>query len=84
VPQSADGTTDDTALERYGMAVVGAFEKAGYPTSPGMHLEEWFHEAGFVDIRVHKYLVPLGAWPKDKYYVCDVYISCSSLFITTI
>ncbi|KAL1963991.1 hypothetical protein VTN77DRAFT_7666 [Rasamsonia byssochlamydoides] len=47
---------------------MGAFERAGYPTRPGPYLEEWFREAGFVDIHVHKYLVPMGSWAKDPYY----------------
>lgn len=29
-------------------------------------------EAGFVDIHVRKYPVPMGVWPKDPYYVGDV------------
>lgn len=69
--RSEDGTLKDTALERYYNEVVAAFERAGYPASPGRYFEEWFREAGFVDIHVRKYPVPMGVWPKDKYFVWD-------------
>lgn len=70
VAQSEDGSTKGTGFERYCKEVMGAFEKAGYPTRPGSHLAEWFREAGFVDIHVKKYRVPMGPWPKDPHYVC--------------
>ncbi|KAL1961874.1 hypothetical protein VTN77DRAFT_954 [Rasamsonia byssochlamydoides] len=66
--KSEDGSLKGTALERYYDEVLSAFEKAGYPTRPGPYLKEWFREAGFVDVHVKKYYVPLGAWPKDPYY----------------
>ncbi|KAL1987799.1 hypothetical protein VTN96DRAFT_2202 [Rasamsonia emersonii] len=66
--RSEDGSMKGTALEKYYEACIPAFEKAGYPTRPGPHLEEWFREAGFVDIHVQKYRVPGGPWPKDQYY----------------
>ncbi|KAL1961615.1 hypothetical protein VTN77DRAFT_1390 [Rasamsonia byssochlamydoides] len=66
--RSEDGTTKGTGIERYFTEVLKAFEKAGYPTRPGPSLEQWFHEAGFVDVHVQKYRAPLGAWPKDPYY----------------
>jgi hypothetical protein len=50
---------------------MGAFDKAGYPSDPGPHLEQWFREAGFVDIHVQNYIIPMGAWPKDPLYVCE-------------
>ncbi|KAL1970930.1 hypothetical protein VTN77DRAFT_2764 [Rasamsonia byssochlamydoides] len=66
--KSEDGSVKGTALERYYDEVLSAFEKAGYPPRPGPYLEEWFREAGFVDVHVKKYYVPMGAWPKDPYY----------------
>ncbi|KAL1969981.1 hypothetical protein VTN77DRAFT_6386 [Rasamsonia byssochlamydoides] len=68
VPTSEDGTHKGTRIEQYYKEVLGTFEKAGYPTRPGPHLEEWFREAGFVDIHVHKYQVPMGVWPKNPHY----------------
>ncbi|KAL1967723.1 hypothetical protein VTN77DRAFT_2980 [Rasamsonia byssochlamydoides] len=68
MPRSEDGSMDGTGVEKFYKAVMGAFEKHGYPIRPGPYLEEWFREAGFVDIHVHKYRVPMGVWPKDPYY----------------
>jgi len=67
---SQDGTTKGSALEQYFNLVIGAFDKQGICTRPGPRLEEWFREAGFVDVHVKKYLIPMGAWPKDKHLVC--------------
>ncbi|KAL1969137.1 hypothetical protein VTN77DRAFT_391 [Rasamsonia byssochlamydoides] len=66
--RSEDGTTKGTEIEHYFKVLYAAFEKAGYHTRPGPYLEEWFREAGFVDIHVQKYLVPMGVWPKDPHY----------------
>ncbi|PGH00883.1 hypothetical protein GX51_05547 [Blastomyces parvus] len=66
--QSADGTIKGTSIERYFIHTLPAFEKAGYMTRVGIYLEGWMKDAGFVNIQVHKYLVPLGTWAKDKHY----------------
>ncbi|KAL2007032.1 hypothetical protein VTN00DRAFT_8470 [Thermoascus crustaceus] len=66
--RSEDGTLKGTALEKYYTQVVDAFEKAGYPASPGRLYKEWFTEAGLVDIQVKKYPVPMGVWAKDPHY----------------
>lgn len=67
---SQDNSTKNTSLEQYYDVVLGAFEKVGYVSSPGPHLEQWFCDVGFEDIHVEKYPVPLGVWPKDKKLVC--------------
>lgn len=51
---SQDGTTKGSALEQYFNLVIGAFDKQGICTRPGPRLEEWFREAGFVDVHVKK------------------------------
>lgn len=68
--RSEDGSLDGTDIEKYYKALLPAFEKAGYNTRPGPSLEKWFQEAGFINIGVKQYRVPLGNWPKDPYYVC--------------
>ncbi|KAL1961519.1 hypothetical protein VTN77DRAFT_1640 [Rasamsonia byssochlamydoides] len=65
---SEDGSLKGTSLEKYYKVVPEGFRKGGYVVSPGPQLEQWFREAGFEDIHVKKYKVPLGPWPKDKYY----------------
>ncbi|KAL1963049.1 hypothetical protein VTN77DRAFT_8797 [Rasamsonia byssochlamydoides] len=67
-PFSEDGSLKGTTFEQYFNEVIGAFYKNGYEGSPGPRLEQWFQDAGFVDIHVHKYRVPIGTWPKDPHY----------------
>ena len=67
---SEDGSTKGTSIQQYYNYVLPAFERTGVVVYPGPSLEKWFREAGFVDIHVEKYRVPLGTWPKDPYYVC--------------
>jgi hypothetical protein len=66
---SEDGTTSQTSLEKYYDVVFSAFARAGYSTSPGPQLERWLREAGFEDVHAQRYKVPLGVWPKNKYFV---------------
>ncbi|KAN0074327.1 S-adenosyl-L-methionine-dependent methyltransferase [Elaphomyces granulatus] len=65
---SEDGTTSQTSLEKYYDVVFSAFARAGYSTSPGPQLERWLREAGFEDVHAQRYKVPLGVWPKNKYF----------------
>ncbi|KAL2014012.1 hypothetical protein VTN00DRAFT_1537 [Thermoascus crustaceus] len=64
---SEDGTIKNTSIEQYYDTIIHAFEKAGYVACPGPRLEEWFRKAGFVDIHVVKYQIPMGTWPKDRH-----------------
>ncbi|KAL1975821.1 hypothetical protein VTN31DRAFT_4213 [Thermomyces dupontii] len=66
-PTSEDGSFNGTGLQRYYDEVLSAFEKAGYETRPGPKLEQWFKDAGFVNIHVEKFVIPYGVWPKDKH-----------------
>ncbi|KAL1991241.1 hypothetical protein VTN49DRAFT_5745 [Thermomyces lanuginosus] len=64
-PYSEDGSFNGTDVQKYYDEVYGAFEKAGYECRPGPKLEEWFKDAGFVNIQAKKFQVPYGVWPKD-------------------
>ncbi|KAL2000617.1 hypothetical protein VTN02DRAFT_2860 [Thermoascus thermophilus] len=66
--RSDDGSTKGTAIEQYYIHIVGAFERQGYEPRPGPKFKGWLEEAGFVDVHVQKYRIPMGTWPKDKYY----------------
>ncbi|KAL1994792.1 hypothetical protein VTN49DRAFT_979 [Thermomyces lanuginosus] len=66
-PHSEDGSLDDTAILRCYHELYSAFDQAGYETRPGIKLEQWFKEAGFVNIRVEKFVIPYGVWPKDRH-----------------
>lgn len=63
---SQDGSSKGTSIEEYYNIIIPAYEKAGVEVSPGPKLEGWFRDAGFEDIHVHRFLVPIGAWPKDE------------------
>ncbi|EER26301.1 methyltransferase, putative [Coccidioides posadasii C735 delta SOWgp] len=65
---SEDGSAKGTTIERYFKVLGDAFGKAGRVFSPGPLLENWLVEAGFVDVKVTKFKIPMGAWPKDKYF----------------
>ncbi|KAL1995918.1 hypothetical protein VTN49DRAFT_784 [Thermomyces lanuginosus] len=56
-PYSEDGSLNGTGLQKYYDEVYGAFEKAGYEVRPGPKLEEWFKDAGFVNIQKE-----IGTW----------------------
>lgn len=73
-----DDSTNNTTLEKYNEALLGGFKKAGIVSCPGSHLEEWFTEAGFKDVHVQRFPIPLGAWPKDKHLVCIYRVKDSS------
>ncbi|KKA25113.1 hypothetical protein T310_0818 [Rasamsonia emersonii CBS 393.64] len=79
---SEDGTLKDAYLERYNKEVTEGFKKAGYVVSPGPHLEAWFPEAGFQNIHVQKYRVPLGTWPKDQHYAESVFEAAAMAVLT--
>ncbi|KAL1994558.1 hypothetical protein VTN49DRAFT_2028 [Thermomyces lanuginosus] len=66
-PTSEDGSHKGTGLQRFYDEVYGAFEGAGYEVRPGIKLEQWFKDAGFVNIHVEKFIIPYGIWPKDRY-----------------
>ncbi|KAL1994552.1 hypothetical protein VTN49DRAFT_2022 [Thermomyces lanuginosus] len=66
-PYSEDDSLEGTGLQRYYDEIHGAFAKAGYDVCPGPKLEQWFKEAGFVNIHVEKFVIPYGVWPKDPY-----------------
>jgi hypothetical protein len=35
-------------------------------------LQNWIAEAGFRDVGVRHYRIPIGIWPKDRHYVSRV------------
>lgn len=53
-------------MRRFQDLVIASREGAGYLTNPGPELEKWMKDAGFVDVKATKYVVPFGPWPKDK------------------
>jgi hypothetical protein len=66
---SDDGSHKGTTIEQYFQEVTASFELAGRPRRPALYLRDWVAAAGFVDVAVHRYNVPLGVWPRDRRYV---------------
>ena len=60
-PYSEDGSLSGTGLQQYYDNVYGAFEQAGYEVRPGVKLEQWFKDAGFVNIHVEMFVVPTAS-----------------------
>lgn len=67
---SEDGSLDGTSLKQWYDVVLPELRTNGVEPRAGPKLEGWFREAGFKDIHVQKFLIPLGVWPKDKHLVC--------------
>jgi hypothetical protein len=66
---SDNSLPSDHILSHYHQLTGDAQEEKGYDMSPGKSLKQWMLDAGFVNVKQHKYALPLGTWPKDKYYV---------------
>lgn len=63
---SEDGTVEGTSIDKYYKTIISGYTKLGYDPSPGPKFEGWLKDAGYEDIHVKQYLIPLGSWPKDK------------------
>ncbi|KAJ0280378.1 hypothetical protein CBS470a_008816 [Colletotrichum nupharicola] len=66
-------TDDDTLNEEHFASqwnenLMEACNAAGRNPNPGYDLEKWVKEAGFVDVVVRKFKLPMGTWPKDPYF----------------
>lgn len=66
-------TDDDTLNEehfasQWNKNLMEACHAAGRNPNPGYDLEKWVKEAGFVDVVVRKFKLPMGTWPKDPYF----------------
>ncbi|KAL1992940.1 hypothetical protein VTN49DRAFT_3697 [Thermomyces lanuginosus] len=66
-PISLDGSLNGTKLLRYYDETLGAFEEAGYEVRPGVKLEQWFKDTGFINIYTERFPIPYGVWPKHPH-----------------
>lgn len=55
----------DSFIRYWSDTLLDASRKFRRDPSPGPKLETYLQEAGFQDVKVEKYLIPLGPWPKD-------------------
>ncbi|KAF2137396.1 uncharacterized protein K452DRAFT_110648 [Aplosporella prunicola CBS 121167] len=65
--KSDDGTLKpDAYLNRFVETLKDGCGRMGKELVPGPKLEGWFKDAGFVNVGVQTFKVPLGPWAKDK------------------
>jgi hypothetical protein len=65
--ESDDGTlSDDNPLKKWGPVQLAASERMGKTFAVYEHVKRRIVEAGFVDVREHKFKLPVGPWSSDK------------------
>ncbi|KAF2141605.1 uncharacterized protein K452DRAFT_287555 [Aplosporella prunicola CBS 121167] len=65
--KSDDGSLGpDSSINKFVATMEMGCEKLGKELYPGPGLEGWFKEAGFVNVGVHSFKLPLGPWAKDR------------------
>ncbi|KAI8296449.1 Secondary metabolism regulator LAE1 [Colletotrichum sp. SAR 10_98] len=66
---SDDGTlTEEHQFKQWSKDLVSALESVGRDSCPGPKLKDWVKDAGFQNISHTRLKVPVGPWPKDKWY----------------
>ena len=55
---------EKSELWKFHRDTINLQESRGRNMRPGPQLERWMTEAGFVNVQVKKYLLPLGPWDK--------------------
>ncbi|KAH7305938.1 S-adenosyl-L-methionine-dependent methyltransferase [Stachybotrys elegans] len=60
-----DTLKPDNALVQMMDHLSEACEKIGRSMNPAPHFEEWVREAGFEDVKEHRFKLPIGGWAKD-------------------
>ncbi|KAH0566179.1 hypothetical protein GP486_000432 [Trichoglossum hirsutum] len=63
---SKDGSLrTDHHIYRWVYDLIEASTLAGRDPCPGPKLEGWVREAGYQNVHHHKFILPVGPWPKD-------------------
>jgi hypothetical protein len=63
---SQDGSlSKDSPLRRWLDYFDLVSAKTGRTNQPGLRLETWMKEAGFINVQAVKQILPIGTWPKD-------------------
>lgn len=62
-----DGTlSEDSPLSKWGPIQLAASEKMGKTFAVYEHVKDRIIDAGFVDVKEHKFKLPVGPWSSDK------------------
>lgn len=73
---SEDGSmTPEAPISRWVNTLLKACREFGNDPHPGSKLGGWLEDAGFVDVKAEKFLVPIGPWAKDKHLVSYLLVS---------
>lgn len=64
---SDDGSARGTEMERFGALGLEAGDKFGKSLRTVDEMKDGMIRAGFVDVTVHYFKMPIGPWPKDKH-----------------
>lgn len=65
--KSDDGSLKPNAhINQFLATLEEGCKKLGKELYPGPLAEGWLKDAGFVNVHVQVYKIPLGPWPKDK------------------
>lgn len=67
VAASDDGTAKGTKIEELGILGLEAGDKFGKSLRTVDEMKDGMTRAGFVDVTVQHFKVPIGPWPKDKH-----------------
>lgn len=64
---SEDGSLrPEHAFQQWITTFIDASKSWGRDPSPGLGLEGWVKEAGFVNVRHEIFKLPIGGWPREK------------------
>lgn len=64
--ESDDGTlSEDNILHGWGKIFVEAGERMGKTFEIHKYAQKYMSEAGFVDVKEHKFKLPVGPWSSD-------------------
>jgi SAM-dependent methyltransferase len=63
---SQDGSlAKDNPMVRMMEGLMEACQKIGRTLDPAPSMEQWVKDAGFVNVKVETFKLPVGSWPKD-------------------
>ncbi|KAF3807765.1 N-methyltransferase tcpN [Colletotrichum gloeosporioides] len=66
---SDDATlTEEHQFKQWSKDLVSALQSVGRDPCPGPKLKDWVKDAGFQNISHSRLKVPVGPWPKDRWY----------------
>lgn len=68
--ESPDNSLKNEHASRiFNLELIKAFRSRGKEPCPGPLLEGLLKDAGFVNVQVQRYVLPVGTWPVDPHLV---------------